>query len=322
MTDFRRTPSVRSVPDITRRTMLTGSAVAVLAALAACTRDAPARGVRMACGEPGGVYIEFGELLARSVFDEKNIRVDARTTNGSAENLALLTAGEVDLGIALADSAEYRAGDLTALGSVYQNYLQCVVRESGAISRLEDLAGRRVSIGAPGSGSSFTTNRLMAATGLANGLAPVDVVEQGLEEALQSLEQGEIDAMFWSGGIPTPRISELGHSTPVRLLDLAPALTALDAEYPGRYLPTRVPAGVYAAAEPVSTIGISNFLLARRDLPDDIAGALVTVLINRAHSLIPPGTVGLQFLTAASLIDTGDIPLHPAAQQRYRELYG
>lgn len=312
---------------ISRRTFLLGAAAVAAGSLsagslAACTQRSPSERVTMACGEPGGIYVEFGDLIGQALLREKNIESETRNTNGSAENLQLLSAGEVDLGLALADSAAAFGTELVAIGSVYQNYLQCIVRDDDGLESLSDLAGTRVSTGATGSGSSFTTRRLLAALDMDSGSRAARQSEHELSEALDALNRGEIDAMFWSSGIPTPKITELHQQTPLRLIDLSPAFTALNEHHPGEYLPALVPAGVYGAAESLTTIGVPNYLLAHPDLSDSVARALVEVLIHEAPSLIPDGTVGLQFLTSATLIDTGAVSLHPAALQRYRELYG
>lgn len=309
---------------VSRRAALLGIAAGLALPLTACANEASEARIRMACGEPGGLYLQFGELL-RDVLERRGIALDVLASNGSAENLALLRRGDADLALALADSAEQQGAGLAAIGQVYQNYLQCVVRaDVGArrIADLADLAGRRGSIGAPGSGSSLTTRRVLRAAGLLDGPEPPELGQHPLEDALRALEAGRIDAFFWSGGIPTPKIAELGARTPLALVNLDPALARLSSADPGQYLPARVPAGVYGIPDPTSTIGIPNLLLARPELADATAQGIVDALIDDAPSLVPAGSVGVQFLTGASLIDTGTLPLHPAAKRRYRERAG
>ncbi|WP_053385206.1 TAXI family TRAP transporter solute-binding subunit [Leucobacter celer] len=314
---------------ITRRHALIGLASGALLSLAGCTRP-PATALAMACGQPGALYIQFGELLRDALRARGTALVDLVETGGSADNVALLGEGAVDLAISLADTAEESvaeaggAGDagIVALGRVYQNYLQCLVRADGPVADLAGLAGRPVSIGAAGSGTSRTARRVLAAMGMNGGGNEPVLHEHLLTDGLHALASGGVDALFWSGGIPTPEIAGLARETPLELLDLTVAMPLLDEAYPDQYLATRVPAGVYGIRRPAPTIGIPNLLLAQTTLSDAAARALVDVLIDDAHALVPEGTVGLQFLTPAGLIDTGTIPLHPAARQRYRERYG
>ncbi|QTX05853.1 TAXI family TRAP transporter solute-binding subunit [Agromyces archimandritae] len=329
-----------------------GLATSLAAALAGCAPAPAARRIRMACGEPGGTYIRFGQLLARAAVDA-GIAADMRAlpTEGSVENVELLRSGEAELAIALADTAAARADGIVAIGRVYQNYLQCIVREDSGIAAPAGLAGRRVSIGAPGSGTATMSLRAFAALGLApaggagetggadgariaagagqgaaasapgvtGGVqgaaasAPGTAVllELGLADAVGALATGDIDAVMWSGGIPLPELSRLDGITRVRLLDLTAAVPAMNRDFGDAYAITAVPAGTYGLTEAVPAIGVSNFLLARPELPGELARAFVDLLLEEAPRLVPQPSIGLQYLTSSSLIDTAPIPSTP-----------
>ncbi|MDQ1084097.1 MULTISPECIES: TAXI family TRAP transporter solute-binding subunit [Microbacterium] len=308
---------------LTRRGFLWAGMAAGALGLAGCS-PAPPRRLILGCGEPGGSYLQFGELLSSVARDAGGVEITALATEGSVENIALLGAGRVDLALSLADSAAVAAtrDDLVAIGRVYQNYLQCIVRSASGLTSLADLAGRVVSLGAPGSGAAATASRLLDAGGLSTAATPPVTIERTFREAVVELEQGRIDAVFWSGGIPTPQIAELAARTSIRVLDTTSALPELLTGYPGAYAATTIPAGVYGADSPVPAIGVANLLLASSDLDDDLARRLVDVLIDDAARLVPAGSLGIQYLTPASLIDTVPVPLHPAAERRYRERYG
>lgn len=310
---------------ISRRTALisaAGVASGLALSLAGCTERQSGPALVLAAGEPGGVYLSFGRLLSAAFAREDQRALRLRETHGSEENTTLLATNEADLALALADSAEVPGHELVALGRVYQNYLQCVVRADSAITRLDDLRGARVSIGARGSGCAITTRRLLETRGIGQNVAGTELREFPISDAIDELAAGRISALFWSGGLPTPLLTELDARIPLTLLDLAHALPDLAARYPERYLATRVPAGVYRGSSPTPTIGIPNYLLAQPSLPDAAAASLVGVLIDHAPELVPSGTVGVQFLTPASLIDTGEMRLHPAAAAEYRRRYG
>lgn len=309
---------------VTRRGFLlgvgAGAAAAATLSLAGCSLgQAPTR-IRMACGEQGGTYVQFGELLRDALDRNGTTGLEVVTTGGSVANLALLQARDAELAIVLADAAATDAQNKVAIGRVYQNYLQCFVRRDGPVRGVEDLAGRRVSVGAPQSGAALTARRVLDSLGLLEGDRAVVVSELYLDEAIAAIEADTVDAIFWSGGLPLPAVQDLDAA--VDLLDLTSALESLDAEHPGVYTLTAVPASAYGSAEAVPAIGVSNYLLARPDLPDDVARALVDVLIGDAAKLVPDGSLGVQYLTASNLIDTSPVELHPAAQRRYRQLYG
>lgn len=306
--------------ELTRRGFLVAVAAALAASTASCSGAArPA--VAIATGEPGGTYIRFGELLRASLDRRGSAGLEVVETNGSVQNLALLAAGEADLALSLADATGLAASGAVAIGRVYQNYLQCVVREDGPVRDVADLAGLAVSLGAPGSGAAVTAERALTALGIAPSRSAPER-ELTLREAVHALEDGSIDAFFWSGGVPTPEIDALDARVGIRLVDLGPAVRALAATHAHLYAATPVPAGVYASADPVTTIGVSNLLLARPGLDDAVAASLVDALVEDARALVPAGSLGVQYLTAANLIDTAPLPLHPGAERRYRERYG
>ena len=304
---------------LTRRAFFSVVAGAGALSLAACSTPASTPLV-LGCGEPGGSYLEFGQLLAAATASSTAVSVSPLQSEGSIDNLRLLRERRVDLGLSLVDSAADAADDIVAIGRVYQNYLQCFVRKDGPVGGVEDLAGRRVSVGAPQSGAALTARRVLDSLGLLDGDQAAVVSELYLDEAIAAIEADTVDAIFWSGGLPLPAVQDLDAA--VDLLDLTSALESLDAEHPGVYTLTAVPASTYGSAEAVPAIGVSNYLLARPDLPDDVARALVDVLIGDAAKLVPDGSLGVQYLTASNLIDTSPVELHPAAQRRYRQLYG
>lgn len=304
---------------LTRRTFLTGAVVAAAASLVGCAPVAAPR-LRMACGEPGGTYVRFGELLRTSLVGEGIAReVEILETRGSVENLDLLRSGDAQLAISLADSVSEVDG-IRAIGRVYQNYLQCLVLRDSGIETLTDLAGTSVSIGAAGSGTARSTERLLAAAGLWTGVDAVRPQDLRLADAVDALAESRIAALFWSGGVPLPAVSEIEDR--VAVLDLTGTLPALGREYPGEYFRTVIPAGVYGLHTVLPAIGVPNLLLVREHESDAVVAAIVDRLIEDAHNLVPEPSVGVQFMTPTSLIDTGTVPLHPAAARRYAERYG
>ncbi|MCW2556482.1 MAG: alpha-ketoglutarate transporter [Mycobacterium sp.] len=211
-----------------------------------------------------------------------------------------------------------RCGPDGAVARVYENYLQVIVRDSASIRRVDDLRGLRVSIGPAGSGAAATSEVLFEAAGLGG---QVDMRRYRLHDGVARLADGGIEALVWSGGVPTPAISELDATVPVRMLDigeLAVPMTDISG-YP--YLTRGVPAGEYAPPG-LRSIGVPNLLLCRPDIADDVIAAVVDVLATDAPQLVPPSVRGLQYLDPPSMIQTGLVPLHPGAIRQYRKLHG
>lgn len=307
---------------LTRRAFMIGAASLLSAG---CMRNGLTSRVRLAAGESGGLYLAFAELLAdRMRARYPHVQVDVIATEGSIDNLARLRSGEVDMGLALADVAEHdlaggpRETAPQAVARVYENYLQVVVRDPTAAQQLSDLGGGRVSIGPGGSGAAATSVVMFDAGGLRNRVA---LVNYRLRDGLAGLANGDLQAVVWSGGVPTPAITDLDARQPLRMLDignLAAPMTQLSG-YP--YLVRSVPTGVYAPPG-LKTIGVPNLLLVGSGTADDAVAATVDVLTSDAPQLVPPHVRGLQYLAPASMIQTGLVPLHPGAADAYRRLHG
>ncbi|MBL3698741.1 TAXI family TRAP transporter solute-binding subunit [Leucobacter luti] len=315
------TPRAAPSPRIARRSLLLGAAAGALG-FAGCAPREPPSPLRMACGEPGGTYVRFGTRLGDALARRGGGRILVQTTDGSASNIARLQRGDADLGMSLSDTAAEHHGSLVALGRVYQNYLQCIVRADRGFTSLTDLVGGRVSIGAPGSGTAFSARRALAALGLATAEAPLELLELRLADAVARLADGSVDAVIWSGGIPVPELEPLTAAGAVTLLDLQLALPQLTRDYGAIYQAADVPSAAYGSAAPLPAIGVANLLLVRPDFQDPHARALVDTLIDDAEELITSPSYGVHFLSPPTLIGTAPIALHPAAQQRYAERYG
>jgi uncharacterized protein len=287
-----------------RRTVLLGA----VAALTGCTAE-PDRTLRIAAGEPGGFYVEFARLLAARLEPAGEVL----ETGGSVRNLELVRQGTADLGLALADvAADTR---LRAIGRVYENYMQLVVPAESPVRTVADLAGARISLGAQGSGAAVFGDRLLTASGV---VAAVD--HRSLTEAVAELAAGRLDALLWSGGVPTPALADLDGRRPIRLVDLSEQLGALRDTYGPVYQRVPVPDGGYGHPGPVATIGVANLLVADAALPAEVAASVARTLVHEAPRLVPPSALGTQYLDLRSLITTGDLPLHPGAATAYREL--
>jgi TRAP transporter TAXI family solute receptor len=306
---------------ISRRALLFATA----ALAAGCVGNGTSGRLRLAAGDPGGLYLAFAEILANQMKSRyPNITVDVLPTEGTVENLSRLRAGDVDMGLALADVAERDAAtgsDGTApaaVARVYENYLQVIVREDAAVQQVSDLQARRVSIGPQGSGAAATSQVLFEAAGLHNR---AEMVNYRLKDGLARLKDGGIDALVWSGGVPTPAVAELDTQIPIRMLDIGPLAAPMSrlAEYP--YAVRLVPTCEYVA-HGIKSIGVPDLLLCRKGIGADLIAAVVDVLATDAPQLVPPYVRGLQYLDAPSMIQTGLIPLNPGAVDAYRRLHG
>lgn len=319
-----------------RRALLVGVAavaVAVAAVLPVVAGrgdgdDYPAGPLRVVTGPLGGVYHAYGTGLAEAVRRELP-RLDpmVSATAASVQNLRLVGAGEAEVGFALADSAADavlgrgsfdRPLPVVALARLYDNYLQLVVRADGPVHTIADLRGRRVDLGAAGSGTEVTAARVLAVA----GLDPTRDLRQrrlGLDDAVPELAAGWIDAFFWSGGLPTAAVSRLARAVPLRLVPLDGTVRALRERFGDFYVETAVPAAAYGLADAVGTVGVPNYLMVGTAMPAATAYRLTCLLFERRPELVAAHPEARR-LNLRSAIATYPVPLHPGAQRCYREL--
>lgn len=333
-----------------RRTALkTGLAMGLSAflfpTLSACTTEDRPRTATVAGGEPGGFYLEFSTLFAESLQRHGVVGTAVpQVTGGSLENMQRLIAGDATFAVALADAAAQQAGvsppqagaskaaqpgagGIVALGKVYENYVHCLVRKDSSLRSFAELAGKTAAIGEVGSGTSLTAHRVIAAAGLsAAGTTPphnpVKELNLGLNSGLAALKERSVDALFWSGGVPTAAITATNKEVGLAMIDLSAVIRQMRAEYGAFYDRVLIPENSYEGIPGVWTVGVANLLLCRGDLDDRIVKRTVELLVDEAQELIPRSSLGVQFLSPETLINTAGVPLHPAAAAAYRELHG
>jgi TRAP transporter TAXI family solute receptor len=306
------------------------AAAALLLAGCSWGGEGPRRRLVLATGPAGGPYAEFGRLLAQELAARSDtVTLEAVPTAASVENLQRIGSGRADLGLTLADMAGAAvAGEapferpipVTALARVYVNFTHLVVLAASAVRRLTDLSGRTVAVGAVGSGTEVVAGRLLRVGGLTGGRAP-RAVRLDLRRSVAALGAGRVDALFWSGGVPTPALDGLAAERPLRLLPLDGYVGDLRAAYGEAYTPVFVPVGAYGLDAEVGTIGVANYLVARPDLPTGAAREVTEVLFTAWDALTRAIGTGPR-LEPRFAVSTGSVPLHPGAVDYYRAVYG
>jgi TRAP transporter TAXI family solute receptor len=273
--------------------------------------------LRLATGLAGGPYELLGDKFATELRRD-GFTVEVFKTAASVQNLTMLADGRADVGFSLADSADdavrVRHQPVAALARMYMNYVHLVVRAGSDITAIKDLNGRKISIGAEGSGTAVTAVRVLVAAGVRGHTT----VRLNLDMSIKALGDRAIDAFFWSGGVPTPALASLGD---IELVPLEPLVPVLRRTYGAVYESATVPAGVYGGPKPVPTVGTSSYLVCRRALSDDVAYTVTETLFNARDRLQAPSAPGGK-LDKRYAIGTGIVPLHPGAARYYRSVYG
>ncbi|RZQ59953.1 TAXI family TRAP transporter solute-binding subunit [Amycolatopsis suaedae] len=290
--------------------------------VSACTgADLSGTRLRIAAGSSGGVYFQLAQPLAAAWSAELGSdRPEVQQTGGSPDNLARLRAGTADVAFTAADVAATSTGrpELLALARIHDDYLHVVVRADSGITTLDGLRGRTVAIGAAESGVAVIAQQLLGVVGLdAPGSLTVRHIELG--ESLDALRHGQIDALFWSGGLPTGAITALANQVPLRLVDIGAAMSAMRSANPA-YRSATIPRSTYPqAGGPVTTLAVPNFLVVPATMGADLAEALTRGLFAARPELAKVNPAALS-IDARPAIETTPMPLHPGALRYYRSL--
>ncbi|MGQ0464508.1 MAG: TAXI family TRAP transporter solute-binding subunit [Sporichthyaceae bacterium] len=281
----------------------------------------------LATGNATGVYFALGTALAEQVAQAtgNKIRVTAAETGASVQNIEQLVAGDYQVAFSLLDTAsdalagrgafEGKPASIAAIARTHTNYTHVVVRKAAKIASLADLKGKRVSTGSPKSGTEVIANRLLEAAGL-NPDSDVQTQRLDLTKTVDGMKSGQIDALFWSGGLPTPGIKEmlLTAKDDYSFLDVTGELVDLQKLSPA-YQAGSIPAGTYVDAAPaIATIVVPNVLLVRPDLAAPTACALTKALLDRRTELAAVNAAAKE-LDPARVGATSPIPLHPGAAE-------
>jgi TRAP transporter TAXI family solute receptor len=281
--------------------------------------------VTISGGGTTGIYYSYGGEFGTVLSDRYDLAADVLETAGSVENLENLAEGTAQVAFSAADAAADAAAGrepftaplpVQALARVYDDFVHLVVLESSDIGAIEDLRGRVVSLGAEGSGTELIAGRLLSVAGVDD--SEFDQRALGIDESIEALRSGEIEAFFWSGGLPTPGMDDLAGQVPIRLVPLDSLVEGVRAEYGDAYRHGVVPEGTYGLLEDVSTMAVPNFLMAHADLPDDVAYAVVEALFD-GRSEIAMEVPAAALLDRSIAIFTEPVDLHPGALRYYRD---
>lgn len=303
---------------------------ALAVSLIAVAPAAAAQQLSIATGGTGGVYYPIGGGLAELINNHlEGYDATAEVTGASVENMGLIMRGDADLALVLADTA-YQAytgtgdfegrqiEDTRALAAVYPNAVQLVTLANSDVQSLADLAGKRVSVGAPGSGTELNARALLEA----NGITYDDFRPQRLNfnETADAIRDGDIDAGFWSVGPPTSSILNLAATRDIRLIGFSDEEIEKAREVEPVFAAYELEAGMYDGMdEAVQTISIPNVLAVSAELDEDVAYEITKLIYERIDDLIAVHPAAND-TTVEFTMSSSPVPLHPGAIRYYEEI--
>ncbi|GAA3529786.1 TAXI family TRAP transporter solute-binding subunit [Amycolatopsis ultiminotia] len=292
--------------------------IAAGALLTGCGPGFPGLHLRIAAGAAGGVYHDLAGPLADAWASGLGIdRPEVLGTQGSGDNLNRVLSGKADIAFVAADlatdSATAHPGKLAALARIHDDYLHIVVRADSPYSSVQMLRGHHIAVGSPESGVEYIAGRVLQVAGLRGS---VTVQDLGLEDSLTALAERKVDALFWSGGLPTPLITQYTRKVGLRLLDMADLMPGMQ-EFSPVYSTATIPAVTYDQPNPVTTLVVPNFLVVPTSMPADVAEELTKGLYAARPALARANRAALS-IDVHPGIETEPVPLHQGALDYYR----
>lgn len=322
------------------RTVALASVVAL--AVAACGDDGDGDGdggngdgdfvtdLTFGTGGTAGVYFPLGTEYANLFEDNiEGITVNAIETDASVDNLGQIYQGEMQLGMtqnntfaeAVTGTGQFAELGFTVdnagwIGQLYPEAAQVITLESSGYESIEDLAGQRIAIGAPGSGTRAVAEAILGAHGIEEG--DFEAFEEGFSDARQLLQDGNLDASIEILGVPAASLSELAATQDIKLLPIEESI-AQEIAANTDFEAYTIPADAYDFLdEDVSTVSVFAVLAASLDQVSPEVGYEITRILYEESGQISLAQGGLINIGDA-LLGQGEIPLHPGAQQYYEE---
>jgi uncharacterized protein len=204
--------------------------------------------------------------------------------------------------------------------ALYPNEIQVVTIEGTGIAKLADLKGKRISTGAPGSGTEIVAFRMLEAAGIDKDK---DVKRERLSvaESVNAIKDRKIDAMIWVGGIPTAAITDLA-ATPgvkIKLIEHTEVMDAMNKKYGPLYTKGTIPAHSYQGQDkPVANIAVWNLLVVDAGMSDDQAYKITKTLMENQAELVNVHKEAAN-ISQKNQGPTSPIPYHPGAKKYFQE---
>jgi len=311
--------------------------VATIVLVAALTAPAGAqvRLLSLVTGGTAGVYFPLGGAMAE-IWNSRvqGVRVAAQSSGASVVNIQTLAKGDAHMALVQNDVAYYAnngtevfaepgsnrpqpIAGVRGIAMLYPETIQIVTLRNRRINGIEDLKGKRVVVGAPGSGTEANARQILAVHDIFYREMRVDFLS--FAAGIDQLRDGNTDVVFITAGTPTAAVTDLASSREVALVPVSDeALQALRARWPF-YTRVTVPGDAYRGLTgPVRTVAVMAMLVARADLPEDLVYNLTKALWENLDRLRAAHARGRD-LDVSKAVDGMPVPLHPGAQRYYRE---
>jgi len=306
------------------RSVVVGLALAGLAAGA----SAQQKFVNILTGGQSGVYyplgVALGQIYGKAMPDAKT---SVQATKASVENLNLLQAGRGEIAFTLGDSlsdawkgvedAGFKTplAKLRTVAGIYPNYIQIVASADSGIKTLADLKGKRISVGAPRSGTELNARAILKAAGMTyKDFAKVEFLPFG--ESVELIKNRQLDVTLQSAGLGVASIRDLATSVKINVVSIPADVIAKIGD--PAYQAGTIPANTYGEHPAIPTATVKNFLVTHEGVPADTVYAMTKALFTNLDQMVAAHSAA-KAINPADAPKDPPVPLHPGAEKYYRE---
>lgn len=283
--------------------------------------------VTVGTGGASGPYNIIGTALTDHYAKLFGVNAKTQTTGASVENLNLLAQKKLEMAFVMSDalsdavngqnSFNTKIDSVSQVASLYPNYVQIVASGASGIKSIEDLRGKRVAVGAQGSGVEVATRALLEGFGITYNDVKVDYL--GYAEAADSLKSGKLDAAFLTSGLPNSSLMELEQGFDLQIVSVPSDKLSEIAKTKTFFIPMDIPAGTYNNDAAVPTAAILNALVVRSDMSDDDVYKLTKAFFENLDSLKNAHQAAAD-ISVENAQNGLVAPLHPGAKRYYDEV--
>lgn len=314
-----------------KRLAAIGMAVMVSAALlTGCGSDEGGKKfLNIATGGTAGTYYPIGGAMAEILNkDIKGMNASAQSTGATVANINMLKEGSVDLAIVQNDITYYavngtemftdkKVDTIRGIAALYPETCQFVTLDSSGIRSIAELKGKKVAVGAAGSGAEANARQILEAYGITYD--DIQVQYLSFAEGASALKDGNVDAAFLTAGYPTASVQDISSQNTIRLLPVEAAKAdALIAKYPF-YTKTTIPAGTYAGFdEEVQTISVMAMLVATDKVDDTMGYDIAKAIFSNLDRLQAAHSVG-KLITKEGALQGMSLPMNAGAEKFFKE---
>ncbi|HLR80723.1 MAG TPA: TAXI family TRAP transporter solute-binding subunit [Bacillota bacterium] len=276
-------------------------------------------------GGTSGTYFPLGGEIAKIISDETGIQTDSVASNASADNVVDLQEGEAEIAFSQTDVMAYAVegihafdgnpvDNVLAIGSLYPETIQIVTTSDSGIDSVEDLEGKTVSVGAPGSGTYVNAEQILEV----HDMTMDDIDAQNLDfgESTGGIQDGNIDAAFITAGTPTGAVEGLTATTDIDIVPVEQEkVDELIEKYP-YYASDMIEEGTYGLEKDVPTVAVLAMLAVTEELSEDTVYDITSAIYENADQM---SHAKAEFITLENALDGIGIDLHPGAEKYFKE---